>query len=314
MPRFAVIDAPSVLGLKPNGVERLPEALKAAGLLAGLHAEYAGRVEPPPYSPRRDPKTQISIRTHSELMPLQLAAVVAGVLRQGEIPACARRRLQQHHRHHARAQTGREVRALLHRRSRRLLSAGSRAEWRSGLDGFGDCLGQRSCGADSLDGVKPLVRDEDIVAFGFRDAEESRQDGSQDIRGTAIDAFELHKVRELGAAVAAEQTARILQRDGVEGFWIHIDADVLDDAVMPAGGLRLGGWVQLGGAERDIACIDGNGSRGWSERRHLQPCLRQGWFDRARIGLVPSRRSVIRRERELYGRCRRRWARVLRNV
>jgi arginase len=55
MPHFAVIDAPSVLGLKPTGVEHLPEALKTAGLLAGLNAEYAGRVEPPPYNPRRDP-------------------------------------------------------------------------------------------------------------------------------------------------------------------------------------------------------------------------------------------------------------------
>ena len=26
----------------------------------------------------------------------------------------------------------------------------------------------------------------------------------------------------------------ILRRNGVEGFWIHVDADVLDDAVMPA--------------------------------------------------------------------------------
>ena len=59
MPHFAVIDAPSFLGLKPTGVERLPEALKAAGLMAGLNAEYAGRVEPPPYNPRRDPETLI---------------------------------------------------------------------------------------------------------------------------------------------------------------------------------------------------------------------------------------------------------------
>ena len=49
MPPFVIIDAPSILGLRPSGVEELPEALKAAGLQAGLNAEYAGRVEPPPY-------------------------------------------------------------------------------------------------------------------------------------------------------------------------------------------------------------------------------------------------------------------------
>ena len=56
MPHFSVIDAPSVLGLQETGVERLPEALKAAGLMARLNAEYAGRVDPPAYNPRRDPR------------------------------------------------------------------------------------------------------------------------------------------------------------------------------------------------------------------------------------------------------------------
>jgi arginase len=56
---FAIVDAPSVLGLRPSGVEGLPEALKAAGLQTGLNAEYAGRVEPPPYNAKRDPETLV---------------------------------------------------------------------------------------------------------------------------------------------------------------------------------------------------------------------------------------------------------------
>ena len=31
----------------------------------------------------------------------------------------------------------------------------------------------------NLEGLRPLVRDEDIVAFGFRDAQEQREYGSQ---------------------------------------------------------------------------------------------------------------------------------------
>jgi arginase len=42
MPQFAIIDAPSIFGLRPTGVQYLPEALKAAGLLKKLKAEYAG--------------------------------------------------------------------------------------------------------------------------------------------------------------------------------------------------------------------------------------------------------------------------------
>lgn len=46
MGRFAIIEAPSILRLRPTGVERLPDALLRAGLADGLHARHAGRVEP----------------------------------------------------------------------------------------------------------------------------------------------------------------------------------------------------------------------------------------------------------------------------
>src|SRR5262249_48557542 len=60
-----------------------------------------------------------------------------------------------------------------------------------------------------IDGLKPLVRDEDIVAFGFRDVEQQREYASQDIRDTAIHAFDFAGVRERGAAVVAEHAASI---------------------------------------------------------------------------------------------------------
>ena len=61
MPRFTIIDAPSILGLKSTGVEDLPEALKRAGLYEKLGAEYAGHVKPSsPYSPKRDNKTLLT--------------------------------------------------------------------------------------------------------------------------------------------------------------------------------------------------------------------------------------------------------------
>ena len=90
-----------------------------------------------------------------------------------------------------------------------------------------------------IDGLKPLVRDVDVVAFGFRDAEQQREYGSEDIRGTAIRVFDLAEVRKLGAAAAAEQAAGVFRQNDVDGFWIHLDADVLDDAVMPAVDYRL---------------------------------------------------------------------------
>ena len=41
MLRYSIIDAPSILGLRPTGVEGLPEALKKAGLMDKLNAIYA---------------------------------------------------------------------------------------------------------------------------------------------------------------------------------------------------------------------------------------------------------------------------------
>ena len=36
LPQFSILEAPSILGLSPTGVESLPEALLAAGLRTGL--------------------------------------------------------------------------------------------------------------------------------------------------------------------------------------------------------------------------------------------------------------------------------------
>jgi arginase len=55
--RFAIVEAPSILGLFPRGVETLPDALLKARLGDRLRAEHRGRVEPPPYDDRRDPGT-----------------------------------------------------------------------------------------------------------------------------------------------------------------------------------------------------------------------------------------------------------------
>lgn len=255
MPRFAVIDAPSILGLRPTGVERLPGALKAAGLLAGLNAEDAGRVEPLPYDPRRDPETLILNPDALRAYSLRLATAVADLLRQGKFPLVL----------------GGDCSNIIG------IMLALRRAGRYGLffiDGHADFYqpeaepngevasmdlaivsGRGPAVLTEIDGLKPLVRDEDIVAFGFRDVEQQREFGSQDIRDTAIHAVELDEVRKLGASVAAEQAAGVLRRNEVEGLWIHLDADVLDDQVMPAVDYRLPGglsWDELSATLRAV--------------------------------------------------------------
>ena len=88
------------------------------------------------------------------------------------------------------------------------------------------------------------MRDEDIVVFGYRDAEEQKKFGSQDVRETAIHAFDLERVRELGIAAAAELGIEKLAQNSLEGIWLHLDADVLNDDIMPAVEYRLADGLQ----------------------------------------------------------------------
>jgi arginase len=248
MPHFAILDAPSILGLKPTGVERLPEALKAAGLQTSLKAEYAGRVPPPRYNSQRDSETLLLNPDGLRAYALQLAGAVSALLHEDKFPVVL----------------GGDCSNIIG------IMLALRRGGRYGLffiDGHADFYqpeaepngevasmdlaivsGRGPAVLTDIDGLKPLVRDEDIVAFGFRDLEQQREYGSQDIRDTSIHAFEFADVRERGAARTAEQAAEMFRRNEVEGFWIHLDIDVLDDAVMPAVDYRLPGglgWKEL---------------------------------------------------------------------
>ena len=105
----------------------------------------------------------------------------------------------------------------------------------------------------NIEGRRPLVRDEDVVAFAFRDAEHAAAEGSQPLPPT-LHAMDLATVRERGVEPAAREALTHLEREnGPAGFWIHLDADVLDDAIMPAVDYRLPdglSWHELGGIVR----------------------------------------------------------------
>jgi arginase len=99
-----------------------------------------------------------------------------------------------------------------------------------------------------IEGRRPLVRDEDVVVLGRRDAADAEAHGSQRIEDTAIAMTDLAAVRAAGAGAAAASAVAHLAKVELEGFWLHLDADVLDDAVMPAVDYRMPGglsWDEL---------------------------------------------------------------------
>ncbi len=248
MSGFVIVDAPSILGLRPTGVELLPDAMKAAGLHTGLKAGYAGRVEPLPYDPVRDPETLVlnpnGLRDYARL----LAETVAGVLHAGDVPVvlggdcsnligCAL----------ALRRTGRYGIFFIDGHADFYQPEAEPTGEVASMD-LAIISGRGPRVLTDIDGLAPLARDEDIVAFGYRDIAEQREHDSQDISATSIHAFPLDRVRSMGVAAAAAEALTSLQLHRLDGLWIHLDADVLDDAIMPAvdyrapGGL---GWSEL---------------------------------------------------------------------
>ncbi|MEU6178755.1 arginase family protein [Streptomyces coeruleorubidus] len=239
MRNVAIVEAPSVLGLRPTGVEELPDALLGAGLAERLGAVRAGRVEPPPYDPERDPDTGVLNPGGIAAYSTELADTVGGVLDDGRFPLVL----------------GGDCSVLLgnllalRRRGRHglLFLDGHTDFYQPSAEPVGEVASMELALATGrgprlladLEGRGPLVRDEDVVALGFRDAEESAAYGMQPLP-SALHALELDTVRALGAGEAARRAVGLLTGDGAGGgYWIHLDVDVLDDAVMPAVDYRL---------------------------------------------------------------------------
>ncbi len=243
MPAYLIVQAPSHLGLRAPGVEALPEALLAAGLAERLGARPGERLPAPAFDPEIDPGTGLlnpgGLREHAS----RLADVVGAALDRGGFPIVL----------------GGDCTILLG------ITLALRRRGRSGLlflDGHADfyqpeaepageaasmelalVTGRGPELVTNLEGRRPLLRDEDVVVFGYRDAEHAAAEGSQPLAPT-IRAMDLWLVREHGVGRAVGDALTHLQRaGGPDGFWIHLDVDVLDDAVMPAVDYRLPGGL-----------------------------------------------------------------------
>jgi arginase len=250
MNRYAIVEAPSILGLKPTGVDRLPAVLLQHGLADQLHARRAGRVVPTAaYDTKRDPQTLMLNAPGIAEYSVRLADTVAEVVGRGEFPIvlggdCS-------------IVLG-SMLALRRRGRYGLLFIDGHADFyqpealTSGEAASMDLAFATGRGPEvltNLEGLRPLVRDEDVVAFGFRDAEEQREYRSQPLPRDLL-AVELSEVRRLGAKRAAQRAVEHLTAAGkpTQGFFIHLDADVVSDALMPAVDYRMAdglSWDEL---------------------------------------------------------------------
>jgi arginase len=254
--------------LRPTGVQYIPEALKAAGLMKKLKAEYAGRVLSLPYNPQRDISTLLLNPYTIRAFSLQLAEKVVSVLHKKQFPIVL----------------GGDCSILIgNLLALRQMGISSGSGDRYGLffiDGHADFYQPEASltgevadmdlaivsgrGPDILtdiEGLKPLVLDQDVVIFGYRDGDQAASYGSQDVCETKMHVFNLEKVHTLGITHAASLAIEKLMNNDLAGFWIHLDADVLDDAIMPAVDYRLdGGGLSFSDLGELLKVILGSGN------------------------------------------------------
>jgi arginase len=245
MKPISIIDAPLVVEAYWSGVSLMAQTLREAGLQGRINANATTQLPLPDWQPYRDPETHILNPGQVCDYSVKIANAVGENISKGYFPLVV----------------GGDCTVLLGC----LLAL--RREGRHGLyffDGHADfyqpdispsgetadmelglAVGRGPEIITNLEGRKPLVRESDVVLFGFRDEELIKQHGGQDVRASKMTCISLSDIRTDGFSNAIEVGLEKLLGN-VEAFWIHVDLDVLDDAVMPAVDYRMPGGLSFG--------------------------------------------------------------------
>jgi arginase len=228
MARFAVVDAPIDCSGAGRGEEHAPAALRAAGLVERLQARDAGEADARLRNTRRDPDTGVVAAGEVRRASVAIASRVREALEAGERPLVL----------------GGDCTLLLG--VFQALPRGSGLWFVDGHADFFDGETSRTGEAADMDlailtghgpaGLlerdEPLLEPAAVVLLGHRPAELHPDVARENARlDPAIHALTAPEVRERGAArVGAEVATRLAERPA----WLHLDLDVLDEAVLPA--------------------------------------------------------------------------------
>ena len=241
MRRIAVLDAPTNLGLRPPtptsvpGCAKAPGALRDHGLLARLGARDAGCLTPPRYDPGDwRPGDGVCQAREIESYSAALADRIGEIIDGGEFPvvlggdcsvligaALAMHRLGE--------SVGGRV-GLVYVDGHSDFRHPGNASYVGAAAGEGLALvtGRGQADLAGIEGRRPYFRDIDVVLIGIRAQDEYRLD----LQAAGIVTRPVPALRAEGAARSAQWAHD--QLADCAGYWVHIDLDVLDPAVLPA--------------------------------------------------------------------------------
>ncbi len=255
--RVAVLDAPSNLGLRPPaegstpGVYKLAGALRDQNLLERLGATDAGVVTPPRYVSAWKPGDGVRNGAAIGRYSVTLAERIERIVGDGAVPLVL----------------GGDCSILLGamlalRRQGRFgvayLDAHSDFRHPGNAPAVGAAAGEdlalvtgRGDELANLEGLGPLVKDEDVVVLGVRGQDE----GLPEMSSAGMSVVTTATVCERGPERVAAEVIDGFAAGGVDGFWIHCDVDVLDERVMPAVDTPEPGGLEFEELERLLAAL-----------------------------------------------------------
>jgi len=242
---ISLLDAPCNLGLRPPspgaapGAAKLASALRGRGLLEKLGARDAGRLTPPAYSPDPDPETFFRNGQGLKAFSPVLADHVGPIVESGRFAlvlggdcsvligsALGLKPLGRYGLVFIDAHDDFSVVRDLERYKGFLAAAG--------LD-LGIVTGRAPGGLGDLRGCGPYVREEDVVLLGLsREEADTEWFATEVFDTTAMHQIPVQRIRERGSHAAARDALAFLDQRPLDGFWIHLDVDVLDAKHMPA--------------------------------------------------------------------------------
>ena len=232
-----IIEAPSNLGLKEPapghepGVKMLPSWLRKYGLYHFIAPKAVHRVMPPSYSMTLDRESGVRNAAHiisysqelaqitTELIAKEIFPIVIG----GDCSILLGTML-------GLKKVGRYGLFFLDGHTDFITPELSQTGGAAGMD-LALVTGRGPDKLTDIDHQKPYVEEIHVWCVGNREYDASYV---QPVENSNIHYYSLASLREEGIESCVRQFLIMIEEEKLNGFWIHVDVDVLSDEVMPA--------------------------------------------------------------------------------
>ncbi|BFM41542.1 arginase family protein [Flavobacterium sp. CFS9] len=236
MKEICIVEFPSNLGLKEPqpgkepGVKNLPDWLWKHQLHKIIHPKSITRLDPPKYSNKRDPETQILNSNSLIDYAREQAYLINNLLSQNKFPFilggdCS-------------ILLGTAI-ALKQKGNYGLFYLDGHTDFMNvSLSETGGVGGMAASivtgnGADKLTNIlnlRPYIKEENLWCVGNREYDDEYEN---EIRNSSAAYVSLGHLRKQGILKSVQSFLSEIENKNLDGFWLHIDVDVLNDSIMP---------------------------------------------------------------------------------